>query len=407
MYFYSDEEKKLLGRYFRYLRKERKVPIKIIKNTLSFSYPTYHDIEKGVSKKDDELYDEIIKMYFVKYTLNNKIYKLLNQNIENLYKAVERFDKITIHNFINVFFEDYDNYKNDALFKELFITLKIIKKYYINNQYHTIEEIINVIPLIQLWHNHLSSILIEICEFSNLNVHYSTKTSHLLFENIEIIDSISTYWYARECVMHMKYSEAINMFYDLNKYYEEQKNLERKARVMIQEFCIYRDIDYDKAIIFSKDLTQIVQKENLSNTVKENISYVLAMFYYLHQYYREALDFFEKTFSINNNPLYLIYIYACKSRLKIYIEFDERVDKKFSLYHYLYFYKLKSMQVNDKKLEEYIMVDLMKYLLQEKYEQPFWNMFEYELRQIVLITRNYKNLQKYRENFEFATKTVF
>ena len=109
MYFYSDEEKKLLGRYFRYLRKERKVPIKIIKNTLSFSYPTNHDIEKGVSKKDDELYDEIIKMYFVKYTLINKIYKLLNQNIENLYKAVERFDKKTIHNFINVFFEDYDN----------------------------------------------------------------------------------------------------------------------------------------------------------------------------------------------------------------------------------------------------------------------------------------------------------
>lgn len=59
-----------------------------------------------------------------------------------------------------------------------------------------------------------------------------------------------------------------------------------------------------------------------------------------------------------------------------------------------------------KELEDYIMNELLLLLMNDRYEEPFWSIFEFELRQLNKTTRRYKLYQDYMEKFQFATKTA-
>ena len=51
------------------------------------------------------------------------------------------------------------------------------------------------------------------------------------------------------------------------------------------------------------------------------------------------------------------------------------------------------------------MTQLISLLEKEKYKEPLWSMFEYELNQLVKKTRNYKIIQIFNENMQHSIKT--
>ena len=63
-------------------------------------------------------------------------------------------------------------------------------------------------------------------------------------------------------------------------------------------------------------------------------------------------------------------------------------------------------EINGNLIEDYIIEKLLKYLTKEKYEQPFWKMFSYEMGVLVKQTRNYKKYLEFQEKMQFATKRV-
>ena len=101
-------------------------------------------------------------------------------------------------------------------------------------------------------------------------------------------DAISKYWYARECVMHVNYAEALDLYKELINYYDNIGNYERKLNVMLNEFAVYRDIDIKKANEYMLLLEKESEKKYFTNKSKKNLNYTIAIFYYFQNNYKKT-----------------------------------------------------------------------------------------------------------------------
>lgn len=75
-------------------------------------------------------------------------------------------------------------------------------------------------------------------------------------------------------------------------------------------------------------------------------------------------------------------------------------------YPCLHYFEMKANNNSEKELEHYILKDVMNVLVKEKYEQPLWSMFNYEMSELVKKTRNYKNYHIYQEKFQKSTNSA-
>ena len=404
--FYSTETKKLMGEYFKWRRIIDGKSMRKVSADVNISYRTYRDIEHGIVKKNDDYYDDLQKYYFVNFDYDYKTYEECGALISNLYDAVENNQDDLVLELTHQIQSKISKYKNYVYYKELDISMGVIDKYYTNKEYVQIDKINDVINLMNLWNNHLSSILLEICERSNLNAHYSYEISDNLYKNIVIRDSISKSWYARECVMHVNYVDALEHYKEIIEYFDIQKNVHRKIQAMTRVFEIYRDIDQQKAKSYVKELNAILVDKLVSNVLKKNICYSIGMFYYYQEDYENAIKYYRQSYSYGKRDVCLLFIYACESKInKLQIE-DFNPDKTFRHYPYIQYYEYKINAIGYNELETYLMSKLIPLLEKEIYKEPLWSMFEYELNQLVEKTRNYKNLRIYNEKMQHFTKNA-
>ena len=72
--FYSDKQKIMLGKIFRFYRKQKVItPWEYIRFNNVCSDKTYADIESGYPKQSYEYYDALIELYELKYIENKEI----------------------------------------------------------------------------------------------------------------------------------------------------------------------------------------------------------------------------------------------------------------------------------------------------------------------------------------------
>lgn len=405
---YSNETKKLMSHYFKYCRLKNNVLIKDIVKLIKCSYHTYKDIENGIIKKDDEYYDNLNNFYNINFNANyDNYFKCLNE-VSKLYKTVETYNYNEIELTINKMNDLIDEYNEYPYYKELKITLNYINNHYINKKNLTIEEIYESITFMNLWNNELSSILVEICEKSNSVLHYDFNINNILYKKINIRDAISKYWYATECISNIEYIKGLNLFEELIFYFDNEKNTERKLLVMLRKFGVYRDIEPSKALKIIPELDQMLEKEQISDKLRKNICFSIAMFYYLNQQFSKAIEYYKIAYTYQKRSVTLLYIYACASKINALDKTTIDKDRKQSnLNDYLIYFELKAINHDYKELENYLMTTVLSLLMKDPYREPLWSMFEYELNELVKKSRNYKNLQIYIKKMQLTTKSTF
>ena len=401
---YSREVKELMNQYFKWKRTNANKTMKEVSSYLNIDYRTYKDVENGVVKKNDEYYDKLQEYYSMYFHKDYTLFHSCMTFIPQLYNFVEYNEEEKIIEFVEELKSKIDKYKKYAYYKELYISLNIIDNYYAKKEYVQLSEMDKIISLMYLWNNELSSILLEICEKSNLNLYYNYEISDKLYENIVIRDAISKYWYAKECKMHMNYLESLQLTQELIAYFDNNQNLNKKTLVQLDEFAIYRDIDQNKALNYIPKL-DIILNSNIKDTLKRNTSYSIAVFYYYQSKYEEALYYFKKSYDFGKRISCLLFIYACESRLNI-LQIEDKIDNKTDFYLYIQYFEKKAVNTNNLELENYIMEQLIQLLEKEKYKEPLWSLIEYELNQTVKKTRNYKKLQIFNEKMSLSIASV-
>ena len=203
------------------------------------------------------------------------------------------------------------------------------------------------------------------------------------------------------CKFNVNFIEAESNYQYLLKYYDNNSNYLRKARIVMDLHSLYRDSDYKKAEEYTKYMNEL-KKYELPDNMKEALYYNLGMYYYLNNNYEEALLNYEKSNEIAYDPLTILFICSCQSHLNCLRYY--KVNENHKLYPYIKYFQLKVNSNDYLFLENYIEDELMVLLIKERYEQPFWNMFSYEISTLVKQTRNYKKYLEFQEKMQFTTK---
>lgn len=402
--FYNREEKELLGRYFKYYRKQNNIPIKQITSAGICEYRAYKRIEEGKSS-NDELMDALLKYFNIDDEIV-EILRKINPLINELYDACEWDDNEKINSIIQTIKHQTNHHSSNSLIVELINTIEIIKRQYISNEYLTEKEIYETFKLIELWNNKLSSLLIEVCGNSNSNIAVSYDIAHKIGDYASKNDSISEYWYAQSCVNKANYAEALGIYNELELKYENDYNKIRYLQVIQRKQVIYRDIDGKKAEDYTVKLLKHLEDDDIQSLIKAPIYYNIAMYYYLNSRYEEALVCYEKNFNIIERDKTILFISTCRSRLNSLLNFKIIENKDSVLYPYIHYFYLKANNKEPKELEDYILLNLVPLLMNDKYEYPLWEMFNYETSQLVKETRNYKKYHEFQEKMQSAIKNT-
>ena len=93
-------------------------------------HATVQDIEKGVIKKNDDYYDDLLHFYHLEYLMNDEDLQILEDRFEALYKACEQFQSEKIDREINSLNEICFLRQKMMIYREVIEVLKYLKKYY-------------------------------------------------------------------------------------------------------------------------------------------------------------------------------------------------------------------------------------------------------------------------------------
>ena len=403
--FLKVKEKQFLGKYFKYYREKNNINIYDIPNHGLCDYKTYKLIEDGGIVKSDEIYDELINFYGLHFS-DFSNYEYMDQEMILLYCLIENNDFDELEKQIKKIRNQFNQFNNQIGVREYFEVLDLIEKHYIYKEYIDEKTIKEVILLIKYFNNKISSILIEICESSNWNYLFSYEIFDLLREYLNNNDLISQYWYARDLKLTMNYSQALTMYKELYHSFDMKNNTNRKIDVLLRIYAIYRDFDENEASKTTAKLESILNEESMSIDLEISIHHNLGIYYYYKKDYSKAYIHFEKAYQLSNNMKELLFVCTCLSRINKIVNYEMEIDSSSNLYPYLYYFKLKSQNINPLDLQQYICGDLIKELKKERYEEPLWSMFRFELEELVKITRNYKSYLKFQEKFHKYTKTA-
>lgn len=399
--FYSDEEKALLGRYFKYLREIKQIKISDVVNKGICDYKTYKGIEEGIPKSNDEFYDQFINFYQIDVQ-GIKEYQQMIPFFKQLMNLCEDYQEKEIEKQINLFKEKHHNRLNLPILKEVNQTLHIIKSHYVDNINYYEEDIYAFIPLIQLWKNELSSMLIEVCEQNNITNALSMEIIEQLFPLLNDKYFLDYYWKARTLNIKGNFITSIELYRKCLKKSENKKN--RILRIMMDLFNVYRDIDQIKALEYAEKIKNSLFDESIPKKLHKSLCYNLAMFYYLKKDYQNTIKISKTMLNYKKNMKIILLVCASKSRLHIENELNIEIDEQHALAVYLNYYKLKFSKNDSTELEKYFIEKVIPRLMEEKNEYPYWDMFRFEMEELVQRTRKYRNLQIFNNYFQKAMK---
>ncbi|MGN1344915.1 MAG: hypothetical protein ACI4U3_10050, partial [Traorella sp.] len=277
--FLENNEKSFLDQYYKYIRKKNNIKINDVVANGICDYKTYKLIENNEIIKNDDIYDRLNQFYGLDF---HNIELLLNEMfpfIPSLYNAVENNDENKIKIMIHQIKRIITPYKKQNGIKEFFESIKIIEEFYINKRYLKEEEIKNTISYIELWENELSSILLEVCENSNLNYVVNYDLFEEMFVFLDSRDRIRKYWYAKNCIFKTNYSLALNIFNELYEEYDRLNNHIRKMKCILSIYKIYQDIDTEKAKETTMIIEQLISTTDIPNDLLRSVHYTLATYY--------------------------------------------------------------------------------------------------------------------------------
>lgn len=395
--FYSDEEKKLLGKYIRYYRCKHKIKYDNFRESFVCGHQTLLEIEKGLVKKDDELYDRIMSFMKMEYHLNEDDFCFLKEWIDDLFDACDFHD---LNKIVLLEQQFYEKYQEKCIFiddiKEI---LHLVHKFYIQYEMLESDEMKRCLDLCKVYDSKLNSIMIEMCARSNFVLVCDQSFDREIIKRVHQNDRILKYWVAHYCLMEAKVLEAFKCYEEIYQEACSYHNHYKRIRVLMDMQAIARELDRSKAKKITNELIELMKNEEVPIDLQIAFLYNLGMYYYKNKNYEEAYNWFKKRYLCKSSFSALFLCFASASHLNKTLDFDysDIFEESIPYPIFIRFFDLKNKKESELKLENFIFKEVIKELKSIHYYEPHWRIFEYEIEILCSKTRNYKNMKKFKE----------
>ena len=372
------------------------------------SRATLNRMERGLSVRDDELYEFFIGKLGFRASEFPGVIEQAEKLGEELYSAVELYDVSKIEQLdkqIDTLFEKARNY---FYYNEVYTALKTVTDYYLNVIYpknSTADQLLMI-----------SFILDEDLEELVLNVLFD----HFYYRDFDMVKAEKTYERLSMCSNRLQIS---SLFISGWSMYKERwftaLNVIDNALAHFQD----KQVDFYLGVLyFTKAMALYTgNKENVEYYFTESIKYLertpgklarvklvnnyfnVGFYYYFDRNYQQAIVFFKKF--LENKPsfsVHMLYILHCTEETKCEemfqllqnIDLGDRSCYQINDVFFRYF-KMKLNHKNEKYLENFILNEVKEVLATRFRSDNLIAYFENELSKIAKITKHYKSIASF------------
>ena len=404
-FFYTDKQKEILGRIFKYHRKNDGItPWDYIRENNICAYDTYSKIEKGIVKTSYDFYDGLLKLYCLEFVSNPQLEQWLPEFITQLYQACILMDKAMIAELeaeMNRIMPPFTEY---VIYHEYSMALKLVFIYYSDDEYLDDSKIIEAMNLLDIFSDETKILLLEVIAISNTNFvmdyELEKKIETLLVANQD--NPIIGFYHALSLAKRLQGARALKIHRYLVDYWNKKGVKYRSCKSLMGELMIYRNLDKEQA---QKTITTLLDemKDFQTNTSFINsVHYNIGVFYYTIGEFTKAMKHFQLVLEsdIDYSTLFMLCLCSSHTNNSLPTVLDECIFDDSALSCYLEYFAKKRSGVDISVLEDFLVSNILVHLKNERYLYPIWQFFEHEVFAIAKITRNYSKHRKYLTEME-------
>ena len=382
----------------------------IIEGAPVCSRATLNRLERGQSIKDDDLYIFFIQKLGFQVDDFPGIMSNVERISEELFDAVEMYDVDRIKGIDQEVEDLFYKAKDYFYYREIYDSFKIITRYYLYAEYPInciAERMISVSFLLNSKLDEiLKNILFDYFFFRDMNIYYAEEIFIQLmkYENKSEISSIYiVFWliYKERLLDALAFTErGIEYFTKLNSIYYLGILYYTKALALHtgnkENVKIYFDKSIDYLTKCDGKLAEKKLKENYFN---------VGYHYYFDKDYELASIYFIKFLSYKPKfTAHILHVIECFEELSLPI--DNELFKQIQVENLKnnstckIFYDYFLMKINGepaKNLQNYIMTDVHKVLINQYRSESILNYFKLELSKLVKITKKYKDIDSFND----------
>lgn len=406
--FYSQQQKHIIGKLFKYYRKKSNTKWKDIEKAKISANQTYSDMEKGIVKLDDELYDQYIDFYHLTFKIKSNFETWFEDYLNRLYHVFVYFESDCFDSLYEELINEMEEYKEGVYYRENYNMILYCFRYYRDNGYMNEEEINDCLALIdlKLFDKRIVTMLLEVMYVSGINYIRSEKILVPIFKKISKYknDPLLQYVISINEKHKMNFDSALSIAKANYKYWQKNGNDYRCAKCLMSCYLIYSNIDVDQAIALEDELSEFKNSGSIPLSLVTSINFNIAMFHYLHHDYDKAIVLYMENINNSSYSIEPLYICAILSRLEKELTDIVYLNASKLNSNFMNYYVLKKEGESDALLVKKIMKSILHVLIaDEAYSNPYWRIFEEELA--LLVKKNKKYLKYYFEYVEIMKKT--
>lgn len=403
---YTKSEKEKLGKLFYYYRKKNHISFKELEFENLSSLSTLHYAEKGKIIKTDLFYDRYLSFYKLSFIHFEYFEEWLHDYLPRLFHVFEYYENHLFEVYYDEMRNHLEKYSNYVIYHEYYQIFEYLFKNYIKQVYMTEEEIKDALLLcdskvfeeelqIYLLDNMARSNCNSIGNYLNLEVFYNRmvklSSEHLLTKKEK------AFILCCKC----DFLSALNLYDECYEYALLHQNDYRICTSLLSKFGIYRNIDQS---LTEKTIVELLKMKRLGKvypTLLAFLNYNVGMEFFLSERYEKAYELFMENLRCGNQPDGLLFILSICSRLNMevpsFLSRDEILQRDDAIF--LKYFRIKAgidkRELDQKKREDVLVEVILKEiypirLKQEKYFNPYWNVFEYEMRILALKNRRHR-----------------
>lgn len=378
------KEKERIGKLFKYYRKKNKIHWKEIEKICSPA--TYSKLEKGNISKNSTIYDGLLELFSITYSIKPNFNNWLNNYLIRMNDVLEWYKEEEFDSLIDELENELGPYKNSIIYQQYYQIITYILNYYKYSKYMKLEEIEDCFNLFESF-DFEETIMIYLLETMFISNNNSLNNKDLIekiykqslnYKESPIIWYIQAGYYKIQAMFDTS-SDIFNQSYD---YYLVENNKYRLTKALMGKFLVYTNIDSKKAEETTQLFMQLKNENKIYNSMIPNINFNIGMYYYLKNNYEKSYDLFLDNITTYQRNREWIYICAICTQLDIPIpkEFENYNIQEIESPILMKYFYMKYHNYSNKKLVEYIMkIIIPQSLIYEKYRQPYWAVFEEEL----------------------------
>ncbi|MCH1941307.1 hypothetical protein [Holdemania massiliensis] len=377
----------------------------IIEGAPVCSRATLNRLERGQSIKDDDLYIFFIQKLGFQVDDFPGIMSNVERISEELFDAVEMYDVDRIKGIDQEVEDLFYKAKDYFYYHDVYMLLKTIINYYVDAECPDIQSADFMMELYFISNEKISELLLNILfyiyyylenKIYKANNVYEILKEKFMNSNISALYMATWLMYKERWISALKITDQALEHYSINNSYFHLGSLYFTKALALHtgnkdNVKLYFDLSIEA---LEKCKGKLAQKKLVKNYFN------IGFHYYFDKDYKTALKYYRKYLTFNQDfTLHILYILHCTEELETDELDDIFKNIKFNNSNrntvcsvFFEYFQMKIYKRSEKEIENFIMRDIHKILTYEFRSDNLIRYFEYELNNLVKITKCYKDL---------------